>query len=296
MQSIQLAHVKWFTPLSKTQVPPLGLVEWLGITGFIVLCLIIVFFADRSTRRFNKYLDHLLGGFKSYVPAIIGITAGAGLILNGLNNSVLAPNISVSHPLIFQFAVGLEIIIGSFWILGIWTRAASLVFLLFFGILFLFAPCIELLEHLEYVGVAVYFLFVGRSTLALMPNYAASLAQQQKGLRSFMVASGLSLVILALSEKLLNMGLAHTFLQSHPWNFVHSLGVSDRLFIVTIGATELVLGLMLVFSLAPKLAVMALLGAMTSTSLFLGTHEVAGHLYAIGLVIAVLVGNQESQR
>ena len=107
-------------------------------------------------------------------------------------------------------------------------------------------------------------------------------------LRTF---TGLALVILAFSEKLLNMNLANDFLVHYEnWNFLASFGMDNRNFIIMTGIIELLLGLSLILNKAVRLSTLALLLTMIATALLLGIDEVIGHLFAVGLVFAVWVG------
>jgi hypothetical protein len=107
---------------------------------------------------------------------------------------------------------------------------------------------------------------------------------------------GFGLMALALSEKLIGVGLSTDFLQHHNWNFLQPIGVSDRLFIIISGITEFVVGLTLVLNIAPRLttAIVALL--MTITAFLLGVDEVFGHLFALSLVAVVWLGRELPQK
>jgi hypothetical protein len=103
---------------------------------------------------------------------------------------------------------------------------------------------------------------------------------------------GAALVVLSFSEKLAGIGIAEQFLEDHQWNLLRFVGVSDRSFIIIIGAIELMLGVALIVNFAPRLILLIILATMIQTALLLGIEEVYGHLFAVGIFVAIWVNDR----
>jgi len=107
-------------------------------------------------------------------------------------------------------------------------------------------------------------------------------------LRTFV---GVNLVILAFSEKLLNIGPANVCLVEHNnWNFLSGFGLNDRNFIIATAIVEILLGLSLILNKLPRLSITVLFMAMVATTLLLGINEATSHLLVVGLLTAVWIG------
>ena len=80
------------------------------------------------------------------------------------------------------------------------------------------------------------------------------------------IGVGISLVMVAFTEKLANPQLALSFLQQHPLNFTAALGMpmSDATFVLCAGSVELLIGLFVVFGLFPRLIILVRLVTVQS--------------------------------
>jgi uncharacterized membrane protein YphA (DoxX/SURF4 family) len=94
------------------------------------------------------------------------------------------------------------------------------------------------------------------------------------------VSLGLTLVVLAFTEKLLNLDLAEAFLQQHPVNFMRYWGSSmtDRTFAVCAGCVELAVGLLLVFGFFPRVVIFLAWLPLNMTLMVFNWAELIGHL------------------
>lgn len=283
------AHVKWFAEEGQHPVEALSSTEWLLVAigiGAGTLALLLVHQLLIKSGITHK-LDAALGKYAKAIPYIVRYTTGLLLIINAAKELLFAPNVPTSShevaPLLSLIlaAAGIMLIVG----FKIRWAAAAILGSYLVAIIFL-RPVIDVLDHVEYVGIGLYLLFYGYKPLA---KFAQKQGWQQvlnpeSLLRIFV---GLGLMVLAMSEKLVGVGLSADFLQHHNWNFMEGLGVSDRMFIIVSGIIEFIVGLTLVLNIAPRLttAIVALL--MTLTAILLGVEEVFGHLFALSLVAVV---------
>src|SRR5262249_20125704 len=156
-------------------------------------------------------------------------------------------------------------------------------------------PPLVVLEHVEFVGIALFFYGVGRG-----PYSGDALLGRQWYAPSFLVRHTLdalrwgiggSMIILAFTEKLLNPTLAEAFLrQKINFNFGQAFRMSDQVFIACAGTTELTLGLLLISGVMPRLAVLMTLAPFSLTLPYLGFVELVEHIpfYAVLLLLLVV--------
>src|SRR5206468_12616744 len=85
-----------------------------------------------------------------------------------------------------------------------------------------------MLENTHYLGFAAFFLLAGRGPFSvdrlLFPSLEPPSRLVQLAPVGLRIGVGISLVMVAFTEKLANPGLAQSFLQQHPLNFTAALG------------------------------------------------------------------------
>jgi len=161
--------------------------------------------------------------------------------------------------------------------------AAGVLGVPFFGVL-------PVLERADLLGAAVYLAFArGRGAT---PEERA--AVNPRAATAMRVLTGVALILLAFTEKLLNPGLAREFLKIEPtFDIYATLGIftTDQ-FIWTAAAIELVLGALLVLGRLPRLTVVLVGIPFNATLPLLGWRELVGHLPVYGVLLVVLVEAQ----
>lgn len=298
-----LAHVKWFVQNDLSlQTPGLSSLEWLAISAAVVAGLVVLWLADKYLRKIDVTLDDKLERLKDWVPTIVRFTAAILLIIDYLQRHLFAQNIEYTDSwlssLLFAVLAGIAILL----IIGVDVQLAGAALIATYIISFLVAHSpLELLEHLEYVGMGAYLMFSEAGRWAIVAKKPAYLPRMwansfDLGAPLFKFLAGVSLIILGFGEKLLNMGLAGAFMASHhSWNFLAGFGLSDRNFIIISAIVEILIGLSFVLNKAVRLTSAALLLTMVLTAILLGLTEIIGHLFALGLVAMIWIGpNQKS--
>jgi uncharacterized membrane protein YphA (DoxX/SURF4 family) len=161
-----------------------------------------------------------------------------------------------------------------------------------------------MMENLHYLGFAGFFFLAGRGPYAvdrlLFPRLAPSPRLAKLALPALRVGVGLSLAVVAFTEKLANPDLARAFLREYPLNFTPAIGIplSDDTFILCAGATELLIALFLVFGIFPRVIIATAWFFINITlTVFLWT-ELLGHLPLYGAmgVLLVWTPKEEDQR
>ncbi len=117
---------------------------------------------------------------------------------------------------------------------------------------------------------------------------------------SLRVGLGLGLTVVAFTEKLANPGLAREFLKHYPLNFTSWLGIpmSDDLFVLCAGTTELIIGLCLTFGFFPRLVIATAWVFINITLTIFNWVELVGHLPLYGAMAVLLIWTpqEEDQR
>jgi hypothetical protein len=103
---------------------------------------------------------------------------------------------------------------------------------------------------------------------------------------------GVALIVLALTEKLVNPELALQFLDRYPvLNVFDAVGlpISDLAFVRFAGAVEILFGLLLISGAMPQVTVILAGIPFNATMFFFGYSELIGHLPVYGAMLVLLV-------
>ena len=241
--------------------------------------------------------------FYALAPLILGIHVGLPLLVLGINGQLFSPNNPLAGPWLYwlgviQIGIGLSLLYGGLARLG--GAALCLLWLIGAGLVGLES----MLENAHYLGFGAFFMLTGRGPYAvdrlLFPAIEPTPQLSNLAMPCLRIGTGLGLMIVAFTEKLANPELARAFLQHHPLNFTAWLHMpmSDDIFILCAGSTELVIGLCLIFGIFPRLIV-ASAWVLINMSLTVFTWvELVGHLPLYGVMAMLLVWTpqEEDQR
>jgi len=239
-----------------------------------------------------------------YLPLVLAIHVAVSLLISGVQGQLLAPNVVMSTSLLSGLFGLAEVVIALALVYGIYTEYASLglIGLVLGGLVLaplLGFPPLVVLEHVEFVGIALFLYGVGRG-----PYSGDAVLGRQWYAPSFLVRHTLdalrwgiggSMIILAFTEKLLNPTLAEAFLrQKINFNFGQAFGMSDQVFIACAGASELTLGFLLISGAMPRLVILMTLAPFSLTLPYLGFVELVEHIpfYAVLLILLVVPRSQ----
>lgn len=285
-----LAHLKWFETDAAQSVQSLTAQEWWFVIFFVAAGLLALYTIDYYTVGLNARIGKKLAGLRDYVPTVLAATIGLTLLLHSVSGFIFAPNIDATRFFVFRLV---EFVLGGMLVLGVKIRLAAAALIVLFVASLSFVAPLSLLEHLEYLGAAIFLIVMpsGRWTLDrwLGAGQTAIKKYQSLALTILQFTTGASLAVLAFSEKLSNLALADSFLQTHSWNILAIFGASNHQFIIFAGACELIFGMALMLNFAPRLVILLLGGLMALTAAVLGPTEVVGHLFAIGVALAIWV-------
>jgi uncharacterized membrane protein YphA (DoxX/SURF4 family) len=241
--------------------------------------------------------------FYAVVPLILGIHVAVPLFVLAIKGQLLSPNNQLHGPLVYWLGV-VQIGVALSLLYGAQTRLAglSLAGLWVIGIgVCGFEP---MLENSHYLGLAAFFFLTGRGPWAidrlLVPALEPSPHLARWAMPSVRVGLGLGLVVVAFTEKLANPELSHAFLEKYSLNFTAWLHIplSNDVFVNCAGATELLIGLCLLFGLFPRTIILTAWVFINMTLTIFDWVELVGHLplYGIMAVLLVWTPSHEDQR
>lgn len=293
-----LGHVKWFSEDSASLIiPNLSIAEWLIVAFLVALGVALMFLLTKLATKPNKRLDDKFKPLREWAPTVVRWSVATLLIANYWQGYLYASNIGYDASTLASLLNAGLVAVAIMLILGVYTRTAGTVLLVLYTVSFVVInDPVQLLDHIGYVGIGLYLALSNPGKLSIAMKIVDPLSSKIKKfnrlalpfLRTFI---GLGFIVLAFSEKLLNMTLANNFLMGHSsWNCLSSFGLNDRNFIIMTAIAEILIGLSLMLNKLPRLSTLVLFITMVVTASLLGIEEVTGHLFAIGLVFAVWVG------
>ncbi|MBT7443292.1 MAG: hypothetical protein HN790_04925 [Methylococcales bacterium] len=279
------AHVKWFVTepfaLHRYGLSDPAVLTWMAIVAVLALIAVLL---DRSL--FKTATSSECVHYRIYRLFLVLI--GASLLATSYMGSVLAAHYTANT----QYMMNLQVIqagIGVLFIFNVQAKASSIVLVLIYLFVGIKVGPIEILDYLNVLGIAAFvYCYNSRDLL------------RQYALPMLRVLTGAGLVVLALSEKLLNPELATAFLADHQWNFMLNLGLnqySNALFILSVGFMELLFGVLFILGVVTRINTAVISGfLLTSNMTFflqdelqMALVEIIGHLPLIAAAIVMVI-------
>lgn len=232
--------------------------------------------------------------FDPAAPVVIAIQTAITLIFMAVNLYVLAPNLGSAGVAGYLLAAA-QIFVSFTFISGAWTRIGAAVLLLLVlatGILF---SVEAMLEQSIYAGIAIYLLLQGRGLVD--PEGSERRVYAWERYRPYAptvlrVLAGLSIVVLAFTEKLLNPALGVAFLREYAdFNVARLLGLTwftDESLVLAAGMVELAIGAALMSGVLPRLVIFAMFVPFNLTIPFLPATELIGHLPVFSVMYVLM--------
>ncbi|MBP6912708.1 MAG: DoxX family membrane protein [Candidatus Pacebacteria bacterium] len=295
LPSVALAHVKWFAE-PEVVVPDyrLGDPFVLGavIGAFVLVCAGI--YLEKKLKVPHR-LDKVIQKWAPGVLSIASIGFGLAFIIFALKGFVFAPNLPAVGN-IGYLMLAIEFIAGVLMLLGFYERIGGLMVLVLFALGINQYGGIEMLDTLEMVGFAFYIIIIGRPKWKMKDwNFAKNLSHKihSYGLPILRVGTGLNLIVLGFTEKILTPSLTNNFLTNYDWNFMQKLGFegfTNYYFGFYAGVVEVLFGVFFVLGLVTRTTTIALAVFLVTTLYLLGPIELIGHLphFSIAIVLFVL--------
>jgi uncharacterized membrane protein YphA (DoxX/SURF4 family) len=285
------AHVNWFVgsdvePLANFSPTDPVFLLW------CVLALLMVLFSiwlDGKLPTLRVVQSKLRHDFME----ILRVFTGMSFLLTAYEGALVAPH-KVADGTFGLLLVIMQAVIGIMLIANRWIKTAALLMLvLHVGVAVKFG-ILPALEYAIIIGIAFFLLLNSiedETRRNLLKPYSVD---------ALRIWTGVSLVALAVGEKLAPSALGQVFLAQYQWNFLNALGFTffdDRLFVLSAGMVEAVIGIVLILGTTVRLAVLALSIMMAVSNIVFivqGNNEAAlvefiGHMPIIGAALLLLL-------
>ncbi len=295
------AHEKWFVDSSGYPLREDMLGSWPVLVALLtaMFALTALLLLRRVVR--DPYFPNppWLQPVNSAVQAVVGIQTAISLVYMTVQGWLLAPLLTLPGEWWSILLLAVQLFVAFTLVTGWLTRLGGAVLILLVISAFLLFPTSKAAEQLLFAGIGTYFLIKGRGLFRPEGRLFGRLAvfwqrYSRHALPLMRVFTGLSILWLAFSEKLLNPGLALAFLRIHPeFNFMRLLGVtwfSDELFIYAAAAVEATVGVLLIAGVLPRIVILFMWVPFNITIPILPPEELLGHLPILAVMYAVFLG------
>jgi len=288
-------HIKWFTDPAAHPTDWSLLLSLPVIIAFVVALGAVGAAYVIQHRVVEPKLMKTFERFASVAPAVLGLNVGVALAASALLGVLFSPNLRPNDDLLGHAILAIEAMCGLMLLLGLATRPGSILLALL-GVLAMQPFTFEsILENVHILGIAIFLFIVGRGPLSLDRIRRVKPPTRHKdaptwALTLLRVCLGFSIAFTALTEKLLDPGLAKALLDQKPFlNIARPFGIDDPQFAFLAGLTELVIGMVVLSGqlTRPAMAIGAVLFTMT-VPLF-GWSELLGHLPFYGIMFVLFI-------
>ena len=296
-----LAHARWFAPDGLHAVPDWSLLASTPVLIGVLAAALVVALLTGLERWLGDPLwprPGFLQRMEPAAPAILGVQTAITVIFAATRLQLFVPNIQLPRNLIGMAIAGLAILASFSFVTGILTRWGAVLLIGIWALGFVVAPWYEVLEQVVFVGIALYLLSVGRGVTSYQEQAAEKepawmVPIRHHALTLLRVGAAASLIMLALTEKLVAPGLGLAFLQEYPhFNVGRELGIgwfTDERFVYAIGIIELVAGVALLSGRLIRLVILVLWLPFNLGIPFLPAEEMIGHLPVLATMYVLLV-------
>jgi hypothetical protein len=293
------AHVKWFADPAPYPLRTDLILSERTLLFVVVSALAVAGLYLLSRLLGDPYWPRLpfLGWMAIGAPTLMAVQTAITLIHNGVSPVLFAPNLPLGLDPLGLSLAALQILIAFTFITGIADWVGALALLLLGPLAFLFFPPWDVLEQLLFAAIGLVILVIGRTAVRAeqarpwfrqhWPNAA------RQSLAALRILSGISVIALALGEKIWNPGLGAAFLAEYPhFNVFQTFGlapVSNDQFVMLAGLVEGVIGVLLLSGLLTRVVILFMWVPFNLGTPFLPPQELLGHLPIFAIMYLLLV-------
>lgn len=287
------AHTRWF---AEGEIPRVTTNEPTEI--YLILCfstVAVIIFVGLFLEKKKKFLLSQIGEISSHsfnrAAATFTMIAGSFFVIAGTHEYLFSPNLTVEMGVPISLIVG-QLLIGLMFLLGIYARIASVLLAFLWCAAIPFVGLEPLIEDIWVLSIIFFIMIMGNDYFSLIS--VKSLKEITYRYRSYAlpilrIGTGITLIVLGFTEKILRPELGLNFLAQHDWNFLASFGVSDYLFVLMAGATESMLGLLLLLGILTRLTAFITAIIFSIPLFILGPIELTGHLPHFAAIIMLII-------
>lgn len=246
------AHVKWFVDSDSIVDAQHGSTAFYYLTSkevliwsFVAIVVVGIFaLIDRhmkSPKKIERYAQSHKDTLEKIAQAFLGIFL---ITVSLIWKIVLIPEFPIdSHFMVFLGAF--QIVAGTLFLFNIYPRIGSVILFGLIALMTLKVGVVALIENCILITLAFFF-YVRHS-----PKESTAYRLNDHVLEIVRIGVGVSLIVLAFTEKLMYPELSLSFLDVHHWNFMqHFFGISwfsNELFVLSTGFAEMIFGILFIF-------------------------------------------------
>ena len=285
------AHVNWFVesdaePLANVSLTDPVFLVWICLASLMVLFSVWIDGKLPTLRVAETKLRHDF-------MEILRVFTGMSFLLTAYEGSLVAPH-KVADGTFGLALVVMQAVIGIMLIANRWIKTAAVMMLVLHAGVAMKFGLFPALEYAIIIGIAFFLL------LNSIEDEARRDWLKPYSVDALRIWTGISLVALAVGEKLAPSALGQVFVAQYQWNFMQALGFDvfdDRLFVLSAGMVEAVIGIVLILGTTVRLAVLALSVMMAISNIVFivqGNNDAAlvefiGHMPIIGIALLLLL-------
>jgi len=269
------AHAKWLVPEYQNVITSQhGTYEFYSLQSIPVLLWVFFSFAVIVTARFLH--EHLpepaamvrFGNrHRVAIDRVAQFILGVFLVATALFwNVVILPAEVVTSPVLMVFKYA-QVLIGLLFVLHLFPRYASIGLIILTTVATATQGIDAVLENVVLFSLALYFYLMHTKKTSgiwsVLKKYSIDIVR---------IGTGVSLIVLAFTEKLLYPELSMQFLVLHHWNFMQPLfpWFSNELFVLSTGMAEMLFGIVFILGYVTRITtlVIATFFAVSVTTMF----------------------------
>jgi len=292
------AHTRWF---AEANLEPYVTNEptslYIGIWASIIIVIILI---AAYAQRYTLLELHMLKPTRPHAferaASSFTMIAGAYFVIAGSHEYFLTPNLTPEAGIPY-FIIIAQILIGLSLLIGIGARAAAIALIGVWLFSFFYSGFIQGIENVWVLSTGLFIAFMGNDYFSIYSNswLRDRLSKFKRyGLSILRIGTGLTLMVLGLSEKITAPEFGINFLNQYNWNFMQILGFeySHYLFTISAGAVEFLFGLLFVLGIMTRITALVVAIVFTIPLFLLGPIELTGHLpHFVAIVLLLLFGN-----
>ncbi len=304
------AHLTWF--VSPYQLPQHQQIPLLfqGINthnipaiSAVLIALVTSVIIDLLVKKHfpETMLTKKLSSYQKINTPFLRIILGISFLFAFSNNLLFSPDFS--HFSSLPIALWVQLMAGIMLVVGLLPQLAAALTALMYVNTFTFAPFGVAINHIHFLGASLYlileshtdrFTIQSNAVRTYFKTITAQISQYSQAI--FRISSGLSLITVAIQEKLLNPFYGLIFLEKYPLNFMQNLGFnfSNEHFVFCAALTEIAIGLLLIFNILPRLVAFIMLILFTITFIIFGVTELSGHALYMALIVMLLTSPERN--
>ena len=226
------------------------------VTWAVISVTIVVLFSifDRiipEPTRLLRFAEKRSRGIVRAAQAVLGIYL---ITVSLIWKVILIPEFKIDSDFTFALAA-IQILAGLMFVFNKRARLASVLVVLLYLCMGVSVGVLAMAENAMLFALAIFF-FIKHS-----PHNSKWKYLDKASIEIVRIGTGVSLIVLAFTEKLMFPELGLSFLDVHQWNFMQNMGLTwftNNLFVLSTGFAELIFGVVFILGYLTRINTIAI--------------------------------------